>query len=71
MRARLVRGERAMAGPWELLDRVEKEQDDLEAQREALWPTYAAFREGLFQALYEFCTEAAKLINEDIVNSVC
>jgi hypothetical protein len=47
-----------MTKTWELLDRLEKDQDDLEAQREALRPKYAAFREGLFQALHAFCTEA-------------
>jgi hypothetical protein len=49
-----------MTKTWELLDRLEKDQDDLEAQREALWPKYAAFREGLFEALHAFCTEAQK-----------
>jgi len=49
-----------MTKTWELLDRLEKDQDDLEAQREALWPKYAAFREGLFEALHAFCTEAQR-----------
>jgi hypothetical protein len=52
--------EHTMTKAWELLDHLEKDQDDLEAQREALWPKYAAFRKGLFQALHEFCAEAQK-----------